>query len=297
MQRKLIDLFDFLEDEEKKQLELLTIEKIDFHKETSRLDVYLLGGEFLSAQNNLLAFAVYKAKTLFECDVRFVFTDFATPEEALTCLAELIVNELFMEDFEYFQLANYSTYSIENNQLVIKTGKLNSGETDIMYNSFAGCFIDLFETHTGFKLDSFRYDFVEDSQINVRYNNPNASFGDAYEEEPEYDYPPLPQGISYEAVAPKKEEAPAPSESSSGEGEPKEDKNSWAFKAKEQKKIFKENNPSAGTEFKYQKNADSLFGRVRQGVSLFDIKDITTDERDVNFKGKITLAEDGLRLA
>lgn len=300
MQRKLIDLFDFLEEEEKKQLESLTIEKIDFHKETSRLDVYLLGGEFLSAQNNLLAFAVYKAKTLFECDVRFVFTDFTTPEEALKCLSELIVNELFMEDFEYFQLANYSKYSIENGQLVIKTGKLNSGETDIMYNSFAGCFIDLFETHTGFKLESFRYDFVDDSQINVRYNNPNASLGNDYEEEPEYYYPPLPQGISYEAVAPKKEEAPAPDDAA-GEAAPKEDKNSWAFKAKEQKKNFVDNGGEV-KKFVAKKNDDSkLFGRVRTGVPKLTIKEINeaglSGEKTVNFEGRLIRSEDDLRLS
>ena len=41
MASKLIDLFDFLEEDEKEQLSFLNIEKINYSKKISRLDVYL----------------------------------------------------------------------------------------------------------------------------------------------------------------------------------------------------------------------------------------------------------------
>ena len=60
MTGKLTDLFDFLEPGEKEQLSFLNIEKININKKTSRLDIYLSGGEFLS-EENLLALAEYKS--------------------------------------------------------------------------------------------------------------------------------------------------------------------------------------------------------------------------------------------
>ena len=46
MSNKLVDLFDFLDEAEKVQLDFLNIDKIDYRKKISRLDVYLSGGEY-----------------------------------------------------------------------------------------------------------------------------------------------------------------------------------------------------------------------------------------------------------
>ena len=89
MASKLIDLFDFLEEDEKEQLSFLNIEKINYSKKISRLDVYLSGGEFLS-EENLLALAEYKAKTMFECEVKFIFQGFTDMSQAMRCLSRLI---------------------------------------------------------------------------------------------------------------------------------------------------------------------------------------------------------------
>ena len=117
MFKKLIDYFDLFEAEEKESLSNLAVTKINFHRETSRLEMYISGGDFFP-EENLLALAEYKIAKHLECDVMFVFTDFSDASKAITIIDELIVNEIVKDYSEFFQLASYSRYAIDGNNLV-----------------------------------------------------------------------------------------------------------------------------------------------------------------------------------
>ncbi len=284
MASKLIDLFDFLEESEKEQLSFLTIEKINYNKKISRLDVYLSGGEFLS-EENLLALAEYKAKTKFECEVKFIFQGFTDVAYAMRCLSELLVNELSLENYEYFQLANTSKFSVEDKRLVIESDYMNKEQmNDLLLKSFAQSVMDLFESHTGYKLDSYSYEFVENIKVDYslmnssKFNNDQA-VEEFYDYEPE-PYVPEPKPVEKPVIEPK-------------EGE---DKNSWEFKAKVQKKLMKAE--EGGKKNFHKANAEALFGRVKKDVPEYKIKDIDLHEKEVNFEGRLLInVEEDMRLS
>ena len=285
MASKLIDLFDFLEEDEKEQLSFLNIEKINYSKKISRLDVYLSGGEFLS-EENLLALAEYKAKTMFECEVKFIFQGFTDMSQAMRCLSQLIVNELALENYEYFQLANTSRFNVEDTRLVIETDIMNHSNTDLLMNSFGKSVIELFEAHTGMKLDSFAYEFVENISVNYSLVNTKNN------KEEEY-YAPIDEEESNQPEPEPKKEAPKP-EIQPEEGE---DKNSWAFKAKVQKKLMKAEEGDNKKNFR-KGNVESLFGRVKKDVPTYKIKDINMGEREVNFEGRVIInIDEDMRLS
>ena len=282
MSGKLTDLFDFLEPEEKEQLCFLNIEKINLNKKTSRLDIYLSGGEFLS-EENLLALAEYKAKAEFDCDVKFIFQGFTDMGYAMKCLSDLIVSELSLENYEYCQISRSSRFSITDNKLLIESDSMNRELSDMLLNSYGRTFMDIFESHTGMRPEAFSYEFLD--EIETAYFTSDIP-SDDFET---YD---TPQEVPEEYWEPeeKKKKTEDKEEKVSST-----DKNSWEYKAKVQKKLMKENE---GDKKNFRKaNAESLFGRVKKDVPFYAIKDIDVSEREVNFEGRIKLDEDGLRLA
>ena len=166
MSNKLVDLFDFLDEAEKVQLDFLNIDKIDYRKKISRLDVYLSGGEYLS-EENLLALVFYKAKTVFECDVRFIFNNFEDKAHALKCLSGLIKSELSLENFEYCQLATSSSFELDGSKIEIHTDELNKDLTDVLLNAFAKSVCALFLNHTGFKVSDASFVFEQNDKRRV----------------------------------------------------------------------------------------------------------------------------------
>ena len=281
MAGKLTDLFDFLEPGEKEQLSFLNIEKININKKTSRLDIYLSGGEFLS-EENLLALAEYKAKAEFDCDVKFIFQGFTDMDYAIRCLSDLIVSELSLENYEYCQIARSSSFSLKDDKLLIRSDLMNEELSDMLLNSFGRSFIDIFEAHTGMRPSGFSYEFVEDME--TAYFSCGLSSDEIIKEDI---MQPVPEDFIPRASNDKPKEKDKTDSS--------KDRNSWVYKAKEQKKIMKEND---GDKKNYRKaKADALFGRVKKDIPFYKIKDIDPSEREVNFEGNIKLDEDGLRLA
>ena len=97
MGRKLIDLFAFFDEPVKAQLEALDLIGINFHRESSRLDLIISGCDSLSS-DNYLALAEYKILKDLDCDVKFITNDFTDASKALEIFAELIVNEITKEE-------------------------------------------------------------------------------------------------------------------------------------------------------------------------------------------------------
>ncbi len=290
MFKKLIDYFDLFEAEEKESLSDLAVTKINFHRETSRLEMYISGGDFFP-EENLLALAEYKIAKHLECDVMFVFTDFSDASKAITIIDELIVNEIVKNYSEFFQLASYSRYAIDGDNLVINSDTINSYSDEMDIKEFATAFINLFNAHTGFNISSYSFNIVELQATKFKmaaHKVDNRVF-----EKPVFDEVAKPE------VKKKGKKAASEGSSDSADAakeaeEEKVDKNSWAYKAQEQVKINKENNKNQ--EFHARKNADSLFGVVKKDIPKFDIKDISYREREVTFEGKLVLSDD-LRLA
>ncbi|MBO4635604.1 MAG: PolC-type DNA polymerase III [Clostridiales bacterium] len=74
------------------------------------------------------------------------------------------------------------------------------------------------------------------------------------------------------------------------EEEKKINKDSWEYKAKEQKKLARE--ADKNTDFKKVRNEDAVIGRVRSGVRNVNICDIRSDDNYVNVRGRLTLNDD-----
>lgn len=288
MAKKLIDFFDLFDEKERENLGTLEVSKINFHRETSRLEIILSGGDFFPTQN-YLALAEYRIIKHLECNVRFVFSDFSDPSYAIKVLDELIVNEITKAHSEFYQLAAFSVYSIVNNNLIIDSDSINSFVDKKLLASFADAFIELFRVHTGFELNGYEVNFVTLDE--AKFKMAGHEVDNKVYEKPVFDESPKSESKTKKTR--KSSDKDASSDAPAEEEKPI-DKNSWEYKAKEQVKLNKENGNTK--EFVVRKNAESLFGTVKKDIPKYDIKDINYSEKDVTFEGKLVLKED-LRLA
>ena len=274
-------------------LQDITVEKIDLFKDRNVLRLVLSG--LPEEDNNLVVFA-NEIKRQTDCDLRVLFTS-ATRENVSDYLRNL-------NSFIIYSLTN------SNSSLCYADKCKFEVDEELKLKVTLDATFDLFvDDPIKRKIQSAVLDFTE-TVLNVQLEGSYLVLSDLemdpmpspcmYDEpfdegmlpppSPEPYMPFIPPEIMAEAQAQtKKQEEEA--EEKKAEGEEKVDKNSWAYKAKEQQKINKSNDQGTSRDF-IKRNADSIFGKVTKGIELFDIKDVTAEETMVNVVGQLTLTDD-----
>lgn len=297
MERSLIELFDFLDDKDKSELDGIVVKKVsaEMQGDETRLDVFLSGIDVIKRENTL-AFAEYKAKTVFDCDVRFIFDEFGEndAERALEVLAELIVNEIVFEEPDFYMLAMFSRYELADGRLKIITDDLNEECGNDVLTYFAKLFAELFKQHTGLVISGFDVSYERIETCNYKLASKKS--------EPEEDLPepsdePKDSKPDTKTKAKPKTKASKAEEKEASEEKPL-DKNSWEFKSIEAKKVFKESGNNDKNFFRAKLDENAICGKVKKGIEFCDIKDITYDRQEINVVGRIKInMDDDMKLA
>ncbi len=278
--KRIVSLLN-LPDEFSEKLSSVSIDRIDFFKEKSVIQLVLTGLPTDAEYFNRFLEAV---KFAAGCDVTVSFNGVTVDNAA----------PYFEVLDHYFKqlLSNLRYHYIDDMRFTINNGVLR-----LIVDDYILAFIDEDTTYVitttllayvneTLNLNLTDYDIIADpNSVSVPAYEPviPTASGDGEEE---YFTPYIPQEIlDKQAEIEKKKEEEA-------KAEQVVDKNSWAFKAQEKQKEAREQSKENGDVNYRKKNADALFGRVQSGVSTFDIKDVTMSERLVNVVGRMSLTDD-----
>ncbi|SEV85406.1 DNA polymerase III, alpha chain [Ruminococcaceae bacterium KH2T8] len=277
-------------------LDNVTVEKIDLYKDKNILRLVLSG--LPEDDNSLVAFS-NAIKKLTECDLKIFFVSSNKENVAsyVKALNPFFVRELIRRNPELCY-ADKCTFEVgEDMKLKVYLDALYD---DFVENAvrlrMCSAVLDLIETMLNVTLEGSDFlitespvyeDIPVDAYCDMDYNEaPPPAPADPY-------MPYLPPEVMAQMQAQEQQEKEQEQAAAAAEEEaPKVDKNSWAYKAKEQQKENKNNDQGSGREFYNNRKAEALFGRVTKDIETFDIKNVTAEETMVNVVGQLTLTDD-----
>lgn len=275
-------------------LEDITVQKIDLFKDKNVLRLVLSG--LPEEDNSLVAFS-NEIKKQTDCDLKLLFTS-SNRENIASYISNLNPYIIYLlsgsnRDLCYadkcrFEVDDEHKLKVSLDALFdmfvddpvkrkIESSVLNFAET-VLNVELEGSYTVLTEEAASDNWSVNEVDWSEEAD-NIPTPPPPS--------EPYMPYIPPEIMAQAQEMTKKQEEQ----EAEKSKSEETVDKNSWAYKAKEQQKINKSNDKGTSRDF-IKRNAESIFGKVTKGVELFDIKDVTADEKLVNVVGKLTLTDE-----
>ena len=294
--RKISDLIDIPE-ELSREVTGITVNRMTYYKEETLLKLQLHGLDFIAASESGTA-PLMKVIGIIEqnysCDVDIAFDD-AASEDSFRNI-DLFKGYLLRRtgrhfpdnDFSGFNGSELTVNKVSDTEFTLEFGNMFIVYFDGIsenYSSFASYFGELAGKMFGYKdisvkpaetvrpEDEIPLPFEYDTGDVDIYDVVNRSMPDSFAEALER------SRMEREEQASKKKEE-----------EKKIDKDSWAYKAKEQKKEAKAKEKDR--EFKRVKNDDAVIGRVRGGIQTRDICDVRPEDGTVNIVGRLTLNDE-----
>ncbi|MCQ2531427.1 MAG: PolC-type DNA polymerase III [Saccharofermentans sp.] len=275
-----------------KGLDSLVVEKIDMFRTTNTISIVVSHLDMISEENNLVSFVeTLSSKTSCKINIKFIGVNSSNLASAITSLQPYIA--YCLKDIKYFNECSLSYVSDDTgSKVVVSCGTVCYELMDESGRKNINTALDSFMQNV-LCINPVPVEFyINDADDDYVYPDP-AEAAPAYPAEDDYySYQPvIPQEI-YDSMR----EAEAKAVEKQAQKEKSEDKEeldpeSWLAKAKKQQAENKKEN--SGFDYRnVQKNADSLFGRVKAGVASYNIKDVTDGMGLINIAGQLTFTDD-----
>ena len=258
-------------------LEGVTVDKIDFYSDKRLINILLSGIDNMEdiARPDLFFGEIEKA-TGCRCSILFTDAKKENLSKYLRILEGFIIGTLSEKDLMYPDQCSFDATE-DGERVIIKFNGVYAPFMDEPEEKNLGRSVINF-IETSLNLEVSDYDFIL-TDVPVKDNDPGVAMGDEREVLPLPFVPDIPEELLHPPVKEEKTEV-----------KEKVNKDSWAYKAKEQQKINKENGNDTGK--RRSANADSLFGKVRSGVSVSNISDVSFSDKLVNVVGEMSLTGD-----
>ncbi len=285
MHKLLSDLFSETGRSDYKGLSKVRIGKIELYQKDSDSHLMISIDSNVEEENDLAIFVrTLSYKTNCKVEVKFVCIE-EEMSAYLDCnvkrIAETMVSDILFDNPDlYLQVITTSFYESED-RLIIKTDEIN--RLDIyegLMNTFIEKVFEYLEDRTGANYRN-RYELVY-----VEKNDPGYRIDDKDDEDI------VTQEEFQTMIASQEQER----DSATTKEEKKVDKDSWAYKAKEQKKQF---SVMGGKNVYFNRIGnikEVICGKVQKNVPTVFIRDLEQTDL-VNIVGRIKFTEDGLRLS
>ncbi|MCQ2528782.1 MAG: PHP domain-containing protein [Saccharofermentans sp.] len=289
-------------------LEGLIVDKIDMYRETNSIRMVISKLECLENPNGLVTFVKSLAeKTNCKVSLFFAGVNISSLPVNFENLQEYI--RYCLSDIKYANECEYKVQITDGKpcvtvgcgtvcyELMDESGRKNvaSGITNFVQTVLGVPSVDVRVVINDTEDSIVDYDLPS----NVEY--PIGSMPPMPPPPEDYGYQPYIPPEVYEQMRADEEAAAAKAqEKGKGKGKGKDDKDqpaeeldpeSWLAKAKKQQAENKKE--SAGFDYRnVQKNAESLFGKVKAGVASYPIKDLSEGMGNINIVGQLTLTDD-----